>query len=150
VLHIENDLVSITLPDAWVDHSDADGLAFANGETHEELVISFGTLKHLVNATKLAEVVWRLVEHKAAAIGQMSGGTFRVLDVSQPPPAVPYKAMFSGFDSKNSTYSRVTVAASAEHLVSISYYLHGAPSATPAIVSRAIEVMAMCRAKVVT
>jgi hypothetical protein len=144
-IHRENEVVIVDLPEGWVDRSDGDELAFENPGESEDLIVSLGHFKKPMDANTLAEVVGKLLEHKAAAFGQISAGTFRIQDAFQPPAALPYVAGFSGYDGKNAIYSSVKIFASVDRFFSASYYVHGCKIVTSDTGTRAQAVLAMCQ-----
>lgn len=141
----ENEVVSIDLPEGWVDRSDGDELAFENPAEGEDLIVSLGEFKERMDANSLAEVVGKLLQHKAAAMARISAGSFKARDASQSLPGSPYVAGFAGHDAKNAVYSSVRIAAENLHFFSASYYLHGCKIVTSDTSARAQAVLGWCR-----
>ena len=139
----ENEILSVSLPAGWLDQSEGDLLSFACPQTNEELTISLGQFKQQVAAGQLSEILWQLIQHKASALGQISGGTFQVLDVAKPDPSVPYTAYFSGHDSRNSVYSKTLITGHPTHFVSVSYYLRDCGQVSPDVALRADGIIGM-------
>jgi len=145
--HFENDILSIDLLGEWLDQSDKDVSSFINSATNEELTIGIGQFKQQINAQQMSEIVWRLIQQKAGAMGQISGGNFTVLDAVQPHPSVPYTASFSGYDKKNLVYVTVSITAYPLHFFSASYYLHKSQGPSVEAASRASAIVSSCRYK---
>ena len=146
-VHFENQTVSITLPVGWTDQSDNDVLAFTNLSTHEELTIGFGQIAQCVDPAQLPDFLWRFIQSKVRAVAQLASGSFTVLDAVQPTPSIPSVGTFSGLDTKNSVYSRVSVTGHIGHFVSVTYYLHKCKAASAETEARARVVIDMCRVK---
>jgi hypothetical protein len=149
-IHLENDMLSITLPVGWIDQSDSDVLAFANPSTHEELTIGLGQMKQGIDPSQLSGILWRFLQNKARALGVFASGSFTVLEAVQPTPHIPSTGTFSGLDTKNLIYSRVSVTGYIGHFVSATYHLHKCKSVSADIDARAHLVIGMCRAKATT
>ena len=143
----ENSIVAVVLPDGWRDDSDADVMAFANPAQGEELTISVGQFKERVDATRLSEIVWQLIQQKATALVHLSGDNVEILEVSRAPPGIPCKAEFSAFGSKSAFYARVVVSGHADHFISVSYYLRNCAAVSADTSERAHSVVGMCRDK---
>ena len=146
-IHFENDMLSITLPVGWIDQSDSDLFAFTNPSTHEELTIVSGQITRCAEPSQLSGILWRFMQTKGRAFGQLASGNFTVLDASQPTSRVPSVGTFSGLDAKNSVYAKVSVIGYTSHFVSATYYLHKCKSVSAEIVARADVVIGMCRAR---
>jgi hypothetical protein len=140
----KNELVTVTLPAGWADSSDAETMAFASSSTAEELVISFAFLKARVDLPTMSGIVAQLLRAKASALGQVSAGTYKVLDAFEKYQSIPCSAMIAGHDSRNSTYSRVLITAQDGCVISASYYKHKCEVVSSEVKSRADEIIAAC------
>lgn len=146
--HYENELLSIDLLGEWLDRSDKDVSSFVNNATNEELTISIGQFNQLLDEQQVSEIVWRLIQQKASAMGQVSGGNFTVCDAVQPQPSVPYTASFSGYDKQNLVYVKVSITAFPQQFFSASYYLYNSRGPSVEAASRASAIVSSCRHKV--
>ncbi|QPF83386.1 hypothetical protein IC762_27290 [Bradyrhizobium genosp. L] len=146
-IHLENETLSIALPAGWVDQSDNDVLDFVNPSTNEELTIGFGQIKQCADARQLSGILWSLIESKAKAFGEISAGQFTVLDAVRPTRSIPSNGEFSGLDSKNSIYARVSVTGNLSQFISVSYYLHRCNATSAETGARARAAIGMCRIK---
>jgi len=145
--HFESELLSIDLLGEWQDQSDPDVSSFVNNATNEELTISIGQFKQQLDARQASETAWGLIQQKAAAMGQVSGGNFTICDAVQPQPAIPYTASFSGYDKKNLVYVKVSITAYPRHFFSASYYLYKSVGPSAEAASRASAIVGSCRHK---
>lgn len=143
----ENEVISLDLPSGWLDTSDKDGQSFACPSTNEELVASFGSFQKRLDEAELAGIVWRLVEHRAAALGQMSEGGFTVLETAQPGPGMPGTGEFCGFDRKNSTFCAFRIHGQPSGFIGLSYYLRGCNEPSAGVALQASSILATCREK---
>jgi hypothetical protein len=145
-VQLENEFLSVSLPDGWVDRSDDEGPTFANPETGEELIISFLKATKRLDAGEVSDSVSRIIQARARAFGQLSTGTFTVLEATQSPPGVPSVVTFSGLNTKDAIYAKVMVMGHFKYVVSISYYLYKCGSVSKDTEARARAVIDMCRA----
>lgn len=146
-VRFENEMLSVALPVGWVDQSESDVLSFINPSTHEELSISLGQIAQCADSRQLSDILWRLIQGKAHALGQLSSGSFTVLDAVQPTASIPSVGTFSGLDTRNSVYARTAVTGNISHFVSVTYYLHKCEAVSSETVARANVIIGMCRTK---